>query len=594
MSVSKIHILDAAVSNQIAAGEVVERPASVVKELVENSLDAGSTRVDVELEGHGQRLIRVTDDGTGMSPQDMALSVRRHATSKISSSAELMAIRSFGFRGEALPSIASVSRFAMASREASSQEAWQLCVTAGTEAALEPAALSQGTRIEVRDLFFNTPARLKFLKSPSTESGRVQLDILRLAIPQPQVAFSLRLDGKLSMEFPKVDSLAERLGQALGLGFLADSLAVDAQSGSLGVKGWAGRPGQHRSNRSGQHLFVNGRAVEHRLFGFTLSQAYGSLIPHGRHATAAIFVQIPGSEVDVNVHPAKRELRFRDERGVLDMIRRGVADALGKASLMATYVLPVSGGNAAADAGAEKGASGLPIQPWLDSPSRMGSFSAAAPHQMASPWASRPAPDGGGQQAPVSDDWPVPMAQLHRSYLLCQDSGGLVVVDQHAAHERVLYERLFLAMEKGDPKSQRLLLPQKLNLGPSQAERVRVWMGPLASMGLELQDLGGGVFYVLSIPAFMKHVQVTVLLQELLDELGDESEGDPMGAFRREVAAQMACRAAVKAGDPLNLDEMQGLMAELSRCEVPWSCPHGRPPFVRLPLAELEKYFERR
>lgn len=571
----KIHILDAEVSNQIAAGEVVERPASVVKELAENSLDAGASRIDVEIEGSGQRLIRVSDDGHGMGPQDLALSVMRHATSKIKDASELMSIASFGFRGEALPSIASVSTFSVASREEGSSEAWSLL----PGQAPAPAALAQGTRIEVRDLFYNTPARLKFLKAASTESSRIQQDLLKLALAHPRVAFSLRLDGKVSMDFPKAPDFRERAAQALGSGFLAESLELHFASRAARVSGWAGLPRQNRSNRSGQYLFVNRRAVEHKLLGFTLSQAYGSLIAHGRHAVALLYVEIPEGEVDVNVHPAKREVRFKDERAVLDAIRHAVTDALNKASLMVHYALPEP---APLPMAAE-----IREQPSFAGVTAPDLMAAPAPHQQSSSWAA-PA------TAPAKGDWPAPLAQLHRSYLLCQESGGLVVVDQHAAHERVLYERLCRSLESGDVKSQKLLLPQKLSVGPAQATRLRHWMAPLETLGLELQDLGDGAFYVLSIPSFMKNVQVPALLQDLLDEIGDELEKDPLGAFRREIAAQMACKAAIKAGDSLNLDEMQRLMADLSRCEIPWSCPHGRPPLVRLPLEELEKYFERR
>lgn len=584
----KIHILDSTVSNQIAAGEVVERPSSVVKELVENSLDAGATRIDVDLEQSGQRLIRVSDNGWGMGPDDLKLSVRRHATSKISDASQLMSVSSFGFRGEALPSIASVSKFSVSSREQGSSDAWKLKVEGGTESVLEAADTASGTEIEVRDLFYNTPARLKFLKAASTESGRVQQDLIRLALPHPDTSFRLRLDNKVSIDFPKVKNLRERAGQALGTSFLAESLELNLSEGGVRVSGWAGLPKQHRSNRSGQHLFINRRAVEHKLLGFTLSQAYGSLIAHGRHAVALLFVELESGDVDVNVHPAKREVRFKNERAVLDAIRHAIVNALSKASLMASYALPQAGPPPASAPYSTAPQAWPPAESQQSTPSFFSSLpSAPAPHQAPSNFSVATA-------EPVKSDWPVPLAQLHKSYLLCQEAGGLVVVDQHAAHERVLYERACRMLESGETKSQRLLLPQKLELGPSQAARVRQWLEPLATLGLELQDLGDNVFYVLSIPSYLKNVMIAALVQDLLDEIGEELEKDPLGSFRREVAAMMACKAAVKAGDPLNLDEMTRLMSDLSRCEIPWSCPHGRPPFVRLPLEELEKYFERR
>ncbi len=586
---SRIQVLPEEVANQIAAGEVVERPASVAKELVENSLDAGATRVEVEIEEAGRRLLRVSDDGLGMGPEDLRLALRRHATSKLKAASDLWAIASFGFRGEALPSIASVSRFKIASRERGSQAAYELMVQGGGEGSLEEAALSQGTRVEVRDLFFNTPARLKFLKNPSTEVSRIQLDLLKLALAHPTLSLRLRVDGKLNMDFPRARDLEERAGQALGMSFLKDALHLAHAESGLAVQGWAGRPSLSRSNRSGQFLFINRRAVEHRLFSFTLAQAYGSLIPHGRHASALVFLDLPEGEVDVNVHPAKREVRFKDERAVLDAIRHAVSASLANAQLMAGYVLPLRP-EFSGDRPLGSGQAQAPMAAWGGELPMESLASAPARHQEPSGWMPAPGPAA----IPERPSWPVALSQLHRSYLLCQDEQGLVVVDQHAAHERVLYEGFCKSLESGQVKSQQLLLPQKLSLGPSQAARLRQWMPALAGMGLELSDLGEGIFYLQSIPSFLKKVQVTLLLQELLDELAEELDQDPLGAFRREVAAQLACRAAVKAGDAMGLDEMNRLMSDLSRCEIPWSCPHGRPPFVRLPLSELEKYFERR
>ncbi len=588
---SKIIVLDQATANQIAAGEVVERPSSVVKELVENSIDASATRIDIDLEHAGRGLIRVSDNGLGMDAQDLTLSIKRHATSKLSNAAALNQVSTFGFRGEALPSIASVSRFEISSRAQGSNEAYLFKVEGGQEAQIQPASMSHGTQVLVRDLFYNTPARLKFLKSDTTELSRIEASLRHLALAHPQIAFKLRIDGQVALDYPRAQQgAAERVGQILGSGFLGESVTFDETRGELRVWGWAGKPALARGQRSGQYLLVNRRAVEHRQLGFLLAQAYGSLLPHGRHPLAVIFLELPPDLVDVNVHPAKREVRFRDERMWMGLLHNAISDSLPKDELLvrarldernmaytqsfqpATLPYPQAAPLASAYAA-----------PWLVP----HIHAAAAPHQTYS---------GQVAYAPVPErqDWPTPLAQLHRSYILAQDSEGLVLADQHAAHERVLYEKFCLALEKRDIKSQRLLLPQKLSLPKDQARRLNQWLEPLTAMGLELQDLGEGVFYIQSIPNFLKNVQVTALLQDLLEDLDPALDKDPLGGFRSEVAAQMACRAAVKAGDPLTLDEMQHLMADLAACKVPWSCPHGRPPLVRLSLAELERYFQRR
>lgn len=587
-----IHLLDSATADQIAAGEVVERPSSVVKELTENSLDAGATRVDVELEAAGRELIRVSDDGSGMDAADLALSVKRHATSKIRDSTDLSRLRSFGFRGEALPSIASVSHFEIQSRAVGSAVGQRLRVDGGAESQLEECSWPQGTRVEARQLFFNTPARLKFLKSDSTELERASRDLLALAVAHPQVAFRLRHGERQLLDLPRTHDSRQRLAQAWGASTLDQCLPLSYEGHGMRLHGWAGRPQLNRSNRSGQWLFVNKRAVEHRSLGFTLAQAYGALVPAGRHPIACIFLELSSEEVDVNVHPAKREVRFRDERALLGAIHNAVKAALGEARLLIEARLETAAYPDFAKAGPWPQTSSPPQGQWTGESSLAGfgdqhlRQAAAAPHQEASGW--MPAPE------PSREDWPAPLAQLHNSYLLCQDAQGLVLVDQHAAHERVLYEKFLRSLGSGLPKAQRLLLPQRLELAGAEAERLRAWIPGLGELGLDLSDTGDGLFFVQSIPSFLKAVQVAPLLQDLLESVPHEADEDPTGEFRREVAALMACRAAVKAGDPLTLEEMRGVMADLAACEIPWSCPHGRPPLVRLSLEELEKYFQRR
>jgi DNA mismatch repair protein MutL len=545
----------------------------------------------VEIAEAGRKLILVADDGEGMESADLALAILRHATSKISASADLWDLHSFGFRGEALPSIASVSRLAITSRRKGQDAAWALRVEGGPACPLEPASLAQGTRVEVRDLFFNTPARLKFLKTLSTENGRIQQVLTSLALAAPKTAFTLRQDKRTSLDWPAAD-LAGRVRQALGAEFIDASLPLELDTPAAKVRGWVGRPHLHRGNRGGQWLFVGGRAVEHRLLNFTLAQAFGSLVPAGRFAQALIFLELPSGQVDVNVHPSKREVRFVREAEVLAALRHAVQAALGKAQLSVPLALDAS--------------RPAPPVPWTGSTAGQGSsrlFEASAEygtqpasHQAESGWMPAPAAAlAPAAQASDAPGLPLALAQLHRCYILCQSPEGLVLVDQHAGHERVLYERFLRSLERGDAGRQALLLPLKMEVGPAEAERLRAWMPALFALGLELGDLGGGAFYLMSLPAAFKQVDALPMLLDLLQ--GAEAEGledDPTAWVRREVAASLACRAAVKSGDPLTLEEMRHLVAELFRCQLPWACPHGRPPFVSVSLVELEKHFKRR
>lgn len=580
----KIQLLESAVSDQIAAGEVVERPSSVVKELLENSIDAGARRLRVELEECGRRLIRVSDDGEGMDAEDLSLCVKRHATSKIRSAADLFSLRSFGFRGEALPSIASVSQFRLSSRQKGASQGYCIEVEGGRLGESRPAGRAEGTTVEVRQLFFNTPARLKFLKAPATELNRVQSEMAQLALAHPGLAFQLSSDGRTLMDLES-SSPEGRLRQLWGASLADAALPVEHTEAGLAIRGWVAPPQHCRSNRSGQWLYVNGRPVEHRLCGFHLGQAFGSLLPHGRHPVCALALDMESGSVDVNVHPAKREVRFRQEAAVLNALRHAVEASLRKAQLYVSIPASASTAPAPADLGeyvtAEAVAAPLPL-----------AVSASGPPTHATPSAwNLP------RAAAAPPAWPQPLAQLHRAYLLCQDAQGLVVVDQHAAHERVLYERQLKAWSAGAVKSQRLLLPQRLQLSEQQATALGAWAPRLAELGLELQDTGGGLFFVTALPEFMRQVQAGSLLADLLGESpepGQPASGDPAEDFRREAAASLACRAAVKAGDPLSWEQMQQLMADLAACEIPWACPHGRPPLVRLSLVELEKLFQRR
>ncbi|MGH7443164.1 MAG: DNA mismatch repair endonuclease MutL, partial [bacterium] len=467
------------------------------------------------------------------------------------------------------------------------------------------------TTVEVRDLFSSVPARLKFLKSDGTETGRMTTELSQMALARPDLGLELSLNGRAVLELAAAPP-DERLRQLWGGSLAGAALPVSHQENGIQVRGWVAPPALSRGQRSGQWLFVNGRVVEHRQLGFHLSQAYGSLLPHGRHAVAALFLEVPTADLDVNVHPAKREVRFTHEAQVLDCLRHGVSAALKAAHLFADVALmdsAGSGGNlggpvigsvygGAVPFGSASWSSERGQTAWeatKSSPTDGGNLLARSAdttrpaHVEASPWNLPLA-------TPSRDDWPVPLAQLHRSYLLCQDSQGLVVVDQHAAHERVLYERHLRAFAQGSLKSQRLLLPQRLQVTSAQAERLEARIEALAELGLELENAGGGLFFVSALPEFMKLAPAASLVLDLLDGSAETQprSGNPEEDFRREAAASLACRAAIKAGDPMVWEGMQQLMADLAACEIPWCCPHGRPPLVRLSLVELEKYFQRR
>jgi DNA mismatch repair protein MutL len=592
---AKIQILDALVADQIAAGEVVERPSSVVKELAENSLDAHALNVEVETLEAGKRVILVSDDGDGMDKDDLQQSVLRHATSKIRSAEDLWDLQSFGFRGEALPSIASVSRLSVISRAKDSLNAWKLSMEGGQNRALEPSGLGMGTRIEARDLFFNTPARLKFLKAPSTEDARVVSALQGLAFCHPQSGFKLRQDKRETLSWKGVDTLEERVSQILGGSFLDEALHLDMDSSAAQVRGWVGRPHAHRGTRSQQWLFVQGRCVEHRLFNFTLSQAFGSLIPPGRYASAVVYLTLPKGSLDVNVHPAKREVRFVRESDVLSALRHAVQKSLNAANLS----VPVSINLANPGPQHFQSPQAYPHNDYASVPRLFDSHaesgqSTLAPHQQASGWMPEPAEAQGHHQSTDHSKHPVALCQLHRSYIVCQSAEGLVLVDQHAGHERVLYERMLKRLQQGSLARQALLLPQKLSLGPAQAARLKAWNQTLDLMGVEITDLGGNDFYITHLPSLPRQWSMAPLLQDLLDTADEEKAADPGEWLKQELAASLACKAAIKAGDPLTLEEMRSLIIELFQCEIPWSCPHGRPPFVSLSLAELEKYFQRR
>jgi DNA mismatch repair protein MutL len=578
------------VQNRIAAGEVVERPASVVKELVENAIDAGARRVAVEIEGGGVDLIRVTDDGAGMTREDLALAVERHATSKLPGD-DLDAIATLGFRGEALPSIGAVARLAITTRHAGEPHAWELAVSGGVKGEPRPAALARGTRVEVRDLFFATPARLKFLKTERTEAGAVAEIVERLALARPDVRLTLRMGARGERAFPGGEGEAggrARLAAVLGAEALGDGIEVSAEREGLAVTGLVGRPAASRATAREQYLVVNGRPVRDRLLLGALRAAYGDLLPRDRFPFAALFVAVDPAEVDVNVHPAKTEVRFREPARVRALVVSAVRDALAR---------DMAGAQATAGLAARAVALGGGGRPALfprAAPPRPGFAERQAAFERMAPAARAPEPVAAGPEPEPEFPLGAARAQLHATYIVAETADGLVVVDQHAAHERLVYERLKRGLSENGVARQILLIPEVVPLPPREAEALLAEAGELARMGLVLEGFGPGAVCVREAPAMLGEVDLQRLVKDLAAEVADfEREVSLEGRLWR-VASRMACHGSVRAGRVLKLPEMNALLREMEATPNSATCNHGRPTFVRLGLAEIEKLFGRR
>ncbi|MDR7506014.1 MAG: DNA mismatch repair endonuclease MutL [Armatimonadota bacterium] len=564
-AVDRIRILDPSVADRIAAGEVVERPASVVKELVENSLDAGATRVVIEVEAAGLNLIRVADDGGGMHPDDVPLAVRRFATSKISSADDLAAIRSFGFRGEALPSIAAVSLLEIVSAPPGGTLGRRLRVRGGEIEADEPASAPAGTVVTVRHLFYNTPARRKFLRSPAREFALIVEAVDRLALACPQVGFRLIHAGAEVRRFPPA-SPADRLAAVVGAQEAGGMVAVAEEGGGLRVWGWAGRPEMAQGTRRLQYLYVNRRPIHSRALTAAVEEAYRQLVPAGRHPPFVLFVDVPPERVDVNVHPRKAEVRFADERAVCAAAFRAVQGAL-----RTQILIPAVGSRGWDVPGAVAEPGDLPI---------------AAGTAAVTPAVEIPA---AGRLPALRL-----VGQLHRTYLLAEGPEGLVIVDQHAAHERVLYERLLDRRRAGMATGQGIVPPAVVELRPEQAALLRACADALAGMGWVLDEFGEATVLVRAVPAIAARLAPGRLLADLLAEVG---AGDRLRAgedILERLTIATACRSAVRAGDALSVEEMASLLADLARTRDPFTCFHGRPTLIMVPRARLESWFLRR
>ena len=586
-----IRLLPENLVNQIAAGEVVERPASAVKELVENSIDAGAARIDICLGEGGQTLISVTDDGCGMSPDELALAVERHATSKLPGD-DLLAIHHLGFRGEALPSIGSVARLRLTSRTRQADSAWSLAVEGGRKGAPEPAAHPPGSRVEVRDLFFATPARLKFLKSPRAETAHVKDVIERLAMAHPRIGFSLSENNRSLLNLPICrgdDETAwlERLSAILGRDFARASIAVNAEREGITMTGRIGLPTFNKATAASQYLFVNGRPVRDRLLAGAVRGAYADVLAHDRHAVVALFLDLPSTEVDVNVHPAKAEVRFKDSALVRGLIVGGLKHALAGAGHRASA--PATGLGPLASFRPE------PMALHQQRPSSASLWSAAqaqAPLHLAdsAPLAPVVVPEQAAQDYPLG----VARGQLHDTYIIAQTADGLVIVDQHAAHERLVYERMKEALSGAGVARQGLLIPEVVELDEAAAHRLLSRQAELAQLGLVLESFGAGAVVVREVPALLGDSDVQSLVRDMAEELAEWGEAMALQERLGAICGTMACHGSVRAGRRLNASEMNALLRQMEATPHSGQCNHGRPTYVELKLTDIERLFGRR
>ncbi len=596
--------------NQIAAGEVVERPASVVKELVENALDAGATRIDIDLEEGGIRLIRIRDDGGGIAPEELPLAVARHATSKIASLDDLEAVATLGFRGEALPSIASVSRFSLASRRAGDAHGAALQVEGGRLGEVAPKQQAPGTTVEVRELFYNVPARRKFLRAERTELGHIEEWLRSLALARPDVELRVSHNGKPTRRYKGEESEASaRLGETLGEEFARNSLRIDHAGAGLRLHGWIAQPSYSRASADQQYLYVNGRSVRDRNIAHAVKLAYQDVLFHGRQPAYVLFLEIDPTRVDVNVHPAKHEVRFRDSRLVHDFVYRTLHEALaetragmalGPNEVAAGRALPAGAFVSSQTAGSARPAA----WPSYRQQSPLGLNVADAPAAYAALYAptGEPSPEAALAWSPAplpeTADSGVPplgyaIAQLHGIYILAENADGLIVVDMHAAHERIGYEKLKTAHDGIGVRSQPLLVPIGLAVAEREADVAEREAETLAALGFEVVRSGPQSLSVRSVPALLAHAEPEALLREVLTDLREHGESRRVAAARDELLSTMACHGAVRANRKLTVAEMNALLREMEVTERSGQCNHGRPTWAHFSLAEMDRWFLR-
>jgi DNA mismatch repair protein MutL len=607
-----LRLLPETLVNRIAAGEVIERPAAAVKELVENAIDAGARHIDVVLEDGGRVLISVTDDGCGMIADELELAVERHATSKLPDD-DLVNIRTLGFRGEALPSIGAVSRLGITSRAAGADGAYAIDIEGGKKGSPKPAALGTGTRIEVRDLFYATPARLKFLKTPRTEVDHAADAIRRLAMAHPEIAFSLADEDRVRFRYgPSQGDLLtarlDRLSAVMGRDFADNAVSVEAERGGIRLTGFAGVPTLNRGNARAQYLFVNGRPVQDRLLVGAVRGAYQDFLARNRHPMIALFLDVPSDAVDVNVHPAKAEVRFQDAGLVRGLIVGGLRHALEAAGHRASTTV------AAAALGAFQPGGGGGSMPWRHGAGRQGTAITRELAEIAAAYQA-PAATGileafdtpsawvSGEQympsettMPAASSFPLgaARAQVHETYIVAQTETGIVIVDQHAAHERLVYERMKAALAEGGAKRQGLLIPEVVEMDEAAVERLCARAAEFEELGLAIEKFGPGAVVVREVPALLGQSDVKSLIRDLADDLEEIGTGLALKERLEDICSTMACHGSVRAGRRLTAEEMNALLREMEVTPHSGQCNHGRPTYVELNLSDIERLFGRR
>jgi DNA mismatch repair protein MutL len=612
---SRIRLLPDTVASQVAAGEVVERPASVVKELIENSIDAGARKVEIMIRRGGISLVRVADDGCGMDRDDTLLSLERHATSKIRSAADLQAVETLGFRGEALPSIASVSRFRLTTRERNAIAGTEIIVNGGKIDIVRDGGEAPGTQVEVRSLFFNLPARRKFLRSENTESRNIEHQVHLQAIGHPHIAFTLLRDDRLIFQLPAASTLSDRIRDLYGPELLERLIYVSGTGLSkIQISGFVGQAGISRQTRAQQLIFVNGRAIESGLITGAIREGYHTALMRGQYPVTFLFLNLEPGAVDVNVHPAKREVRFRDPNGVREAIGHRIQQTLDRGrtewreKFRAPSAIPsqaveaepkdsepsqrklpvVTGAGLSAVASTKADAPGSERSPEIVGPAlrlpapRVDSTSDALALQL-----QRRATDVVPQQFQI-------IGVLNKLYVLMENADGLVLVDQHAAHERILFEELRRRMEEQGVPTQRLLLSQTFDLPPRDADWIERNMSILQKMGIGIESFGPNTFKIDSLPSFLNMSDPTQFMRKVIDDLKSVSNSSSAMRLGEEMIAKTVCRHAVKANDPLRYLEVEKLIRDLLDCDLPYCCPHGRPTMIQISLAELEKKFGRK
>jgi DNA mismatch repair protein MutL len=595
---SRIRLLPETVASQVAAGEVVERPASVVKELVENSLDAGARKIDILVRRGGMAFIRVIDDGSGMDRDDALLSLERHATSKIRSVADLEAIGTLGFRGEALPSIASVSRFRLTTREPNAIAGTEIIVNGGKIDIVRDGGEAPGTQIEVRSLFYNVPARRKFLRSENTESRSIEHQLHLQAIGHPQSAFSFGRDDRLIFQLPPAGTLTDRVRDLFGAELLERLIPLEGDgSDNVRIKGLIGQAGLSRQTRDQQLVFVNGRAIESPLVTAAVREGYHTALMKGQYPVTFLFLEVDPTAVDVNVHPAKREVRFREPSAVREAIVRSIQDTLAgsRSAWQQKFRAPEITSPAAAQNLILRPETGGPEISDRELPQfqKVGGTTSVS----SQPFSAAPTENFGQDRARPSESPPQQfqiIGVLNKLYVLMENAEGLVLVDQHAAHERILFEELRRRMEEQGVPTQKLLITQTFSVPPRDADWIDRNLSILQKMGISIENFGPNTYKIDGLPGFLNVIDGAEFIRKVIDDLKNASERSSPLRLGEEMIAKTVCRHAVKANDPLRYLEVEKLIQDLLECDLPYCCPHGRPTMIQISHAELEKKFGRK